>query len=74
MFKAEKSEFKGHKTLSIIDGYDRRVLSFGLSKAKAILACVKDIEEFVNSAKSDSLDLENLTDEQKELVLNFIKE
>jgi hypothetical protein len=73
MFKAEISEFKGHKTICIIDGYDRRVISFGLNKAKAILACISDVEKFVNSNKSESLDLDNLTDEQKDLVMKFIK-
>lgn len=73
MFKVETSEFKGHKTISIVDGYDRRVISFGLNKAKAILACVSEIQSFVDSNKSNELDLNGLTDDQKELVMKFIK-
>ena len=49
-FKAEVGEFKGSKTISILDG-DKRVLTFGLTKAKAILACLDAIRDFV--AKND---------------------
>ena len=50
-FKTEVGEFKGNKTISISTSDDKRVVSFGLSKAKAILASVDAIREFV--AKND---------------------
>ena len=44
----EKSEFKGKPMLVIKnDEEDKFPFSFGLSKAKKILACIKDIEKFV---------------------------
>jgi ribosomal protein L7/L12 len=49
-FKTEVGEFKGSKTISILKE-DKRVLSFGLSKAKAILASINEIKDFV--AKND---------------------
>lgn len=45
-FKTEVGEFKGSKTFSILKG-DKRIISFGLNKAKAILACVDKIRDFV---------------------------
>ena len=48
----EAGEYKGHKTLTLPLG-DKRGFSFGVKKAEAILAHVKDIETFVreNSGK-----------------------
>jgi hypothetical protein len=50
-FKAEIGEFKGSKTIALSTKDDKRVLTFGLTKAKAILACLDEIKEFV--AKND---------------------
>ncbi len=77
MFKTEIGEFKGSKTISILFG-DRRVISFGVSKAKSILAVVDDIKKFVedsegNSKSNKSTSLESLTKEEKELVKEFLR-
>ena len=42
-------QFKGHPVLCLIDDSGRRVTSFGLSKAKAILESVPQIELFVKT-------------------------
>lgn len=73
--KVQIGEFKGHKTLSIVDSLDRNIISFGLTKAKAILACVKDIESFVSAnSKQESIkvDLDELSDEQRLAIMKFI--
>lgn len=47
-------EYKGNKTITINNG-DKRVISFGINKAKAILAQVEDIKKFVEeNDKKDS--------------------
>jgi hypothetical protein len=74
MFKTEISEFKGHKTICIVDSYDRRVISFGVNKAKAIIACIDHIRDFVDNSKSDTIDLSSLSEEQKKVIMQFIKE
>jgi len=44
----EAGEYKGHKTLTLpLGNGDKRGFSFGVKKAAAILAYVKDIELFV---------------------------
>jgi len=71
MYKTEIGEFKGSKTMSIfID--DRRVISFGLNKAKAIIATIDHIRDFVENGKSSSIDLDSLTDDQKKIIQQFI--
>jgi hypothetical protein len=52
-FKTEVGEFKGSKTIALSTKDDKRVISFGLAKAKAILACYEEIKEFV--AKNDKV-------------------
>lgn len=47
MFKSESGEFKGNKTFSVLTEDDRRVITFGLTKAKAILATIEDLKKFV---------------------------
>jgi hypothetical protein len=47
VFKTEEGEFKGSKTLRITTQDDKHVISFGLSKAKAILASYEEIKKFV---------------------------
>ena len=49
-YKTETSDFKGHPTISITteDG-EKRVVSFGLKKAAAILECQEDIRKFVEA-------------------------
>jgi hypothetical protein len=72
MFKTEVGEFKGSKTLSIFND-ERRVLSFGVAKAKAILSVVEDIKKFVEQSDKSSIDFESLSEDQKKLVMEFIK-
>lgn len=64
MFKTEVGEFKGNKTLSIISG-DRRVISFGLNKAKAIVACIDEIRKFSEATDTGSINLDSLSEDQK---------
>ena len=73
MFKTEVGEFKGNKTLSIISG-DRRVISFGLNKAKAIVACIDEIRKFSETSDSSSINLDSLSEDQKRLIMQFIGE
>ena len=53
-FTTEVGDFKGSKTISILNG-DKRVITFGISKAKSILAVVEDIRVFIeeNDKKKD---------------------
>lgn len=45
-------EFKGHKTITLKTKEDDRFpFTFGVGKAKMILAHIKEIEEFVNNNK-----------------------
>lgn len=46
-FKTEVGEFKGSKTIAITTSDDKRVITFGLSKAKAILESIDAIRAFV---------------------------
>lgn len=71
MFKTEIGEFKGSKTISIFAD-DRRVISFGVNKAKAILACLEDIKRFTETADKGSINLDNLSEEQKKAVMQFL--
>lgn len=71
MFKTEVGEYKGSKTLSIMSD-DRRIISFGINKAKAILASIDEIRQFVESSEKNSVDFSNLSEEQKKLVMQFI--
>ena len=58
-YKSEQGEFKGNKTISIMrnteDG-DKRVISFGIKKAQAILSQYEEIKKFVeeNTANEDN--------------------
>ena len=73
LYKTEIGEFKGNKTISILSG-DKRVVSFGLSKAKAILASYEDIKAFVEAndkTQTATVDMSNLTLEQQLLVKAF---
>lgn len=45
-YKVETGEFKGNKTISIMKD-DKRVVSFGIKKAQAILANVEEIKKFI---------------------------
>lgn len=59
-FKTEVGEFKGSKTIALMND-DKRVLSFGLGKAKAILACLDEIKAFVEANdKSQPADTESV--------------
>jgi len=61
MFKTEEGEFKGSKTLKISTQDDKHVVTFGLTKARAILASYEEIKKFVESnAKKTSEESENL--------------
>lgn len=48
-FKTEVGDFKGSKTIAISTTDDKRVITFGLSKAKAILESVDAIRAFVDA-------------------------
>jgi hypothetical protein len=69
-------EFKGNKTITINNG-DRRVITFGITKAKAIIESIDAIKEFVanndNTKNSNDLtiNLDNLTEDQKSLILSL---
>jgi hypothetical protein len=71
MFKTEIGEYKGSKTISIMSD-DRRVVSFGVSKAKAILATIDEIRQFVENSEKKSVDLSNLSEDQKRTIMQFI--
>ena len=46
--KATRSEYKGRPVLTLTSGANERYpFSFGLQKAKRILACIPDIQAFV---------------------------
>lgn len=45
-YTTETGEFKGNKTISIING-EKRVVSFGIKKAKAIVENIEAIKKFV---------------------------
>ena len=74
-YKTETGEFKGNKTISIFNS-DKRVVSFGLNKAKAILASYEDIKAFVEAndkGETATVDLNSLTPEQQALVNSFVQ-
>lgn len=71
MFKTEIGEYKGSKTISIMSD-DRRVISFGVNKAKAILATIDEIKQFVENSEKNSVDFTNLSEDQKKLIMQFI--
>lgn len=51
---AERTEYKGYPMLKLTSGANERYpFSFGLQKAKRILACIKDIEAFVVAAEAE---------------------
>lgn len=50
-FKSVVGDFKGNPVISILTEDDKRVMSFGLSKAKAILSRIEDIKKFVEDNK-----------------------
>jgi hypothetical protein len=45
-YSVEVAEWKGSPVIALLKG-DKRVLSFGLAKAKAIIACIESIQKFV---------------------------
>lgn len=71
VFKTEIGEYKGNKTISIVNG-DRRIISFGLNKAKAIVACIDEIRKFSESTENGSIDFDSLSEEQKKVIMQFI--
>jgi hypothetical protein len=56
-FKSESGEFKGSKTFSILTADDKRVITFGVTKAKAILATLEELKKFVeeNEKKTENV-------------------
>lgn len=54
-YTTETGEFKGNKTISIING-EKRVVSFGIKKAQAIIENIEAIKKFVeeNSTKESN--------------------
>ena len=78
-FTSEIGEFKGNKTFSVTSG-DKRIITFGVNKAKAILAVIKDLEKFVQDNDSSnvkekdlSLNTNSLTTEQLSLISQFLR-
>lgn len=77
-YTTEVGEYKGNKTISISNG-DKRIVSFGLTKAKAIIAAFADIQKFVEDndnatpANTATVNLDNLTPEQQQLVQSFLQ-
>lgn len=51
-YKVETGEFKGNKTISI-SKEEKRVVSFGLKKAKAIIENYEAIKKFVEENDSE---------------------
>ena len=78
-YKSETGTFKGNKTITLNDG-EKRVVSFGYAKAKAIIELNENVKAFVedceqNGKKDDnsvSVDLNKLDDKQKATLAQFI--
>lgn len=51
-FTTEVGEYKGNPTISLMFG-DKRIMSFGLKKAAAIVACFDAIKKFVEDNKKE---------------------
>ena len=45
-FTTEIGDFKGSKTISILKD-EKRIISFGITKVKSILATIEDLKRFV---------------------------
>lgn len=45
-YRSEQSEYNGNALIALFKG-DTRIVSFGIKKAKAIIACIDAIREFV---------------------------
>lgn len=82
-FKTSTGEYKGSKTLKIEKEYTDKdgntknghVITFGVGKAKAILAAIEDIKKFVeenDKSNTQTVDMSKLTPEQQALVNSFI--
>jgi len=68
-YKATRSEYKGHITLVLSSGTNERYpFSFGVGKARRILACLDDIRRFVNEEgpKADAKAAKKKAAEQKQ--------
>lgn len=81
---SETGSYKGSPTFTIKKEYQdkdgnaksSRMLTFGLTKAKAILELADEIKKFVEdneSSNTQQIDLDKLTPEQQQLVQSFIK-
>lgn len=81
-FKTTTGDYKGSKTLAIKKEYvnkegetkEGHVLTFGVGKAKAILAVLEEIKTFVeeNDKDTQTVDLSKLSPEEQALVNSFI--
>ncbi len=57
MFKTETGEYMGNKTLTIKNATtDKRVITLGLGKAKALLANLEEIKKFVAENDKNKVD------------------
>ena len=74
-FQAKTSTYKGHKIIEIRDTEnDKRVISFGFNKAKAISECFEAIQKFVEDNENKvTIDVDKLSDEQLSLLQTFIQ-
>lgn len=71
-YNAETGEFKGNKVITLSEG-EKRVVSFGLRKAKAILENIEAIKKFVEENDSYvAVDTSKLSPEQQQLIQSFI--
>lgn len=72
-YTSQVGEFKGHKTFTISKG-EKRVITVGVAKAKAILACLEELKEFIKESENNvAIDLNKLSPEQAKLIQSFIQ-
>lgn len=82
-YSSETGDYKGNPTLTITKEYEKdgekkqgKVITFGLTKAEAILSQIEEIKKFVEANKkseTQTVDLDKLSSEQKELVQSFVQ-
>jgi len=72
-FKVDIYKWEGNAIFRIKNAAGFKVISFGMTKAKALLSCIDELREFVSSngesGGTETIDLKDLTDEQKEALM-----
>jgi hypothetical protein len=80
-YNSETGSYNGNKTISL-NNDDKRVISFGYKKAKAIVELYEDIKAFVEDCEANgtkganttvTIDTSKLTDNQKANLTQFIR-